>query len=1003
MMRRIVPMVFENKSVKTAVVCLFMAAAFSASAATDRVWTGAGDGITWGDSANWEGGSVPTTTSDKAVIVSGESELVISNDVARNISAIDISGESSVRVVGEQLTFSARNPAFKSTVQITVDAPIAFNYTAANSDAIIVSLVDSVFNGEISLLSPNRRVRFSGTGTARFYGSVGGESASIGVMMSNGIYFYAPINIKTIETFSTEYRKLYLASSGNKVSDGFNLHFTEVRFTVENALDESTPINFMQNTYKDNAATTVYYFQNGCDQVANYIQSDKPWYNGWKDNDFLNGASAMTLTLKATQSAYTYSCLRGALSLVYDPKGDFVQTFLDRKHLTTGSLTVKGGTLRMDGTNTFASVPSVTVGAGANFEVATTNSAALASVTELTLGDGSRFSVVPTATSLFGSSATLARACDSSRFVLPAGTVLRVGSLVVDGVPISPGDYTETGDGDRQTLAQVEGEGTLTVESLPSGTWWTGAIDDDYGNADNWSAGVPSGSLVAYIEKLGGAATVQSPDEIVHDLSSFPSDDTTLAYEISHGGTLHVAGGSLSITNIRGKVRIGGDSSVTSRVEVSGGVLNLHASRQNSFAIASGGLLRLTGGETHFRYYHGSNSNPEWVFRMLGGTLEMQDSAYMSILVTGNPARLFGTGNVRVGGNARLVLANEGRPFWTPAEAGGSLDIDIYGNAIVTNTGGYGFLNGYDDGTRTTVNVRGNASLRLPNFTYIGFVEKSGKKGGIDTHGELRISENARVVAGTYGIFLGSYGSHVKASNGKVSMSSGVFDLSGVTAAAATLPAVRGLAIGYDPYAGGFTNIDNVGVFELSGGAVSNTGSSAFFVIGEGNAKGDLVQTGGTFTQGSKASYIGWYGGIGRYAFSGDGAANFSNSAVYLGSNSGKGTLEIGAGSGTFTAKSLAVAGSESAVKFVLGEDGTVARLAVNNALTVDANAKLVVDATNGANAKSVTLMTYGSRSGEFAAENIEILAAKPQSWRVVQSATGVRLYHRYGMEIIFR
>lgn len=285
-------------SVKTAsfwpsclvVASLVLPAPYISFAAEDCVWSGRGDGITWGDSANWEGGNVPATTSDKAVIASGASELVVSNDVARNISAIDISGEGTVRIVGEQLAFSARNPAFKSTVPIIVDAPLAFNYSAFDTEAIIVKLVDSVFNQKISLLSPDRVVRFSetysGTGTARFYGPVDGENAIFGVRITT--YFHAPINIKTIDTENTVWRRFFLESSGNKISEGFQLHFTEVQLNVENAFDESTPITFRQGVYKDNSTTTIYNFENGCAQVANYIQSDAPYYNGWKNTDFLN-------------------------------------------------------------------------------------------------------------------------------------------------------------------------------------------------------------------------------------------------------------------------------------------------------------------------------------------------------------------------------------------------------------------------------------------------------------------------------------------------------------------------------------------------------------------------------------------------------------------------------------------------------------------------------------------------------------------------------------------
>jgi hypothetical protein len=234
-------------------------------------------------------------------------------------------------------------------------------------------------------------------------------------------------------------------------------------------------------------------------------------------------------------------------------------------------------------------------------------------------------------------------------------------------------------------------------------------------------------------------------------------------------------------------------------------------------------------------------------------------------------------------------------------------------------------------------------------------------------------------------------------------MSGGELDLSFVNQSA-TAPNVNGLAIGYNPYSGGFTNIDNTGVFELSGGTVKNTSNRGSFVVGEGNAKGDFVQTGGTFTQGTKASYIGWYGGIGRYAFSGDGTANFASSDVSLGANGGKGTLEIGAGTGTFTSKNLNLAGSGATLKFKLGADGSLATLNVTGTFTVASGAKLVVDATEYIGKEPVTLMTFASNTGAFADADISVIEAGRSSWYVKSLADRLELRNQnYGLTIFVR
>ncbi|MEC5129680.1 autotransporter-associated beta strand repeat-containing protein [Verrucomicrobiales bacterium BCK34] len=48
---------------------------------TQRVWTGAGDGVSWNDAANWTGGNVPSTAGEEAVFSGAGGNITIAGDI----------------------------------------------------------------------------------------------------------------------------------------------------------------------------------------------------------------------------------------------------------------------------------------------------------------------------------------------------------------------------------------------------------------------------------------------------------------------------------------------------------------------------------------------------------------------------------------------------------------------------------------------------------------------------------------------------------------------------------------------------------------------------------------------------------------------------------------------------------------------------------------------------------------------------------------------------------
>jgi len=975
-------------------MALATAIPFAATAGTVN-WTGGGDGVTFADPRNW---SEAVQDGDSLVIENATSDttLTLTNDLGSVespfcLKSITATGAGAVHISGNPIEASggvATN--IYAGCALTTDFDIVYPNHASKT-YVYCYVADGMawtHNGSISAPGKTFLRLATSSGTFHIYGDMSFTNGAITVYGVGGSSDYGNNNSRwyfygkcSTPKFNADGKWLARGATYHAYS-GYDVGVLSMRcnkdyLSAPNVLKPTTIVESYTSESSGNLYIQDY------DQTIDHLAIGSSIAQKSSSGHSIDGTNC-TFTMKCSVDNTTNDFrFVSSVNAVWDPLGDYTCVFRERKHTTSGRIAVKRGTMAFLGETEFTYLSEVEIASGARFSPASaTDFAPLPRLARLRLADS------------------------TAKISLPAGCTVSC-NVFIGGVPQAAGTYTGTGGMADHVVPWIDGTGVITATAVAD-RYWSGATDTSWGSTANWTTGdLPPNGLATYITTPGTGPVVSGTDDCTFDLSGFANNTTTPSFTIDDGAVLSVTGGSLNITNICGKARIGGDSSVTSRVEVSGGVLTLHSAdtRFNSLAIDKGGLLKLTGGETRIIYKHGQNSNREWGFRMLGGAFEMGDGAYASIAVTGgSPVLLFGTGDVRIGGNARLDFTGDNRAMhWTSAAEGESLSIDIAGNAFVTNTSvNTLYVRGTFDGTRTVVSVRENAVVKIPNSTYVGYARLSSTE-NVSTYGELNISGNAKVVSGTSGLYVANSGTSAKPSNGKVAMSGGELNLSGVNQNPGG-DSVGGLAVGYNNYSGGFTNIDNFGVFELSGGTVKNTGSQGRFVVGEGNAKGDFVQTGGTFTQGSKASYIGWYGGIGRYAFSGNGTANFANSDVSLGVDSGKGTLEIGAGTGTFTAKTLSVAGAESALKFVLGADGSLATLAVNGAFTVDANAKLVIDATQLTDETSITLMTYGSRSGEFAAENIEIISARPQNCRVVQEGDKIRfVYKNSGLIIIFR
>jgi hypothetical protein len=762
----------------------------------------------------------------------------------------------------------------------------------------------------------------------------------------------------------------YHAYSGYDV-DVLSMRCANDYLSAPNILKPTTVVESFTSTGDGNL------FIQGYDQTIDHLAIGYYSSIATKDKSghYISGTGS-TFTMKSSADNTTNDFrFVSSVNAVWDPLGDYTCFFLERTHTTSGRITVKRGTMAFLGATEFSALSEIEIAAGAKFSLAETTTASPFAALKYIWLDNDTTAVI-----------ALPEGCSISASVM-AGNVL-----------LSPGTYTgQSGTADH-VVDWIEGKGVVTVVT-PASRFFSGTESSRWSNPFNWSSGtLPTNDVETVIARLN--VTVPPADTNYYDMTSYAAYNTSPlppSLTIHCGGSITVSGGSLVITNICGKAYLGGDISNTSRIDVVDGFLGLYAADrcQNSFVVTKGGVFSMTGGRAEYRYNHWNNSNGEWMFRMTVGLLDLSNDAEFDLWISGNPALVFGTGTVNVRDNAFLWHKNTGNPRsrWTPAAANETLTVNLSDNARYRASYQVDCIGGYYAGAKTVVNVSGNATMCFGSEFFVGYGGGWSANGATGMSGEMNISGNAVVSNMTnYGIFIGVSGTESRPASGKIRMSGGLLR----AVANSNAKTFGGLTIGEDE-ATVFTNVYNRGSFEMSGGTVTNNANAYNrLIMGAGNSHGEMLQSGGSFVQGKGVVRVGWRGGIGLYRFTGC-TADFSNCDFHVGLDGGKGTLEIGAGTGTLTSKNLFFDGEDAVLKFKPGANGSLARLNVTTMFTVASDAKLVVDASEYVGIKPVDLMTFAAKDGDFAEENIEIIAPKPSQFKVQQQATRIRLVVRKG------
>ena len=357
----------------------------------------------------------------------------------------------------------------------------------------------AIYNGNITLRS-NKILTVRTYGTNVFNGVITAESCTFGNASSNDgqVYLNNPKN--SFASYNT-YRPVIHCGDTNVLRDAFvevnNNNNRQAGSHGLNMHGHDQRVNYLRNTSTQSSTSA-----GTCP-----ITSDKPCtlplignYNGARDSGHV---------------------INGAVSLVLDAENaNFVQGFTNAyvgvmtTHTTTGTVTVKRGTLRIRGDKTsFEGVPQVTVESNGALEIDTLGQFVFPAATNLTV-DGT-LSIAAASSLPFASGVTSLTLGETASM-----SINNASKPVFAGVRVNvEGTWTTLAADDYEypdeRVPQLKAGGfTVSGGGIVTATWTgEGGADTAVTNMDNWNADsldFTTGLLVPTFATGGNTATVSS-------------------------------------------------------------------------------------------------------------------------------------------------------------------------------------------------------------------------------------------------------------------------------------------------------------------------------------------------------------------------------------------------------------------------------------------------------------------------------------------------------------
>lgn len=942
-------------------VAMFASCAF----AETLTWIGGADGR-WSATSSWTSSGLHVTPQpgDDVVIRATDEDVSVHIDAKDvSINTIAFFGPKSVslygcgyEVTGTNTTETAAEntpPYFVADANVTNHTPVTFwagGSIVATNILVFVHPVDIKGEGPFYIMNLPDPKNGGNRNTIYFQNPVTAPGISLVDLygcvrtFNSPVRFRSPGDCKANSAIHTT-----LGSPNNEFPEMYINYWSKCTADVHHAFPTNLVMRWKNYVNKDAKETTgkhAYIFS--VDQIIDRIESDFDATKGYyysSGNVQGSSSTASTLELRATADATTYSRLLNKIDLKYNAQGDYVQSFVDRIHPMTGSISVLNGTVRNVGTNTFSNVESVFVDGTGRFEADLDGRAPAASP----------FNPLPKLRAL--------AVMPGGKVKLSAGVKLSCGGVATNGVLLAAATYTAADLPDV-----LEGEGSIVVTAMPANTSvWTGAKGTaTWADADNWFGGVPTAASTVWF--LGGAATLATTDAFPAALTligaatvSVEGDrgvigastvtvgpDATLELGTGakmfiekgtwnvDGGTFLVDGGYLSVSNTAASIHVGGDGRHTGRISVTAGRFSYHISdwsnsRRLNLAKHGEVLVSNVGewcpvGEKNYPILYN------------GGRLILKDNAqrigcaYLDSVSYGNvTVQDHAVWNTRTGSNDGFSI--------TPAN-GADVRVVFRDDASFAGEKGFdNFVIAGSAGARATLEVDITNGVdftkSLGNRTVIGGITSSAIAPG---YGEL-ILRNGKISAGYRGTGIGAANGSKWANAIAASGGSGKLRVEGGTASLGTQGDINtsecfqtGVVVGD----GGLTLAKDAlfrGEIEQTGGSISQNGN---MYIGGARGEGVVNQSGGSFATGwdsARSMFIGFCGGHGSFNLSG--GTNVLRRPVFIGGANTNRIVNISA-LGTYypypfdthgAVGEFAVSGSANlemsdAVGMTLGEDG---------------------------------------------------------------------------------
>ncbi len=876
------------------VLCTSSVAVMSAAAATRTcTWTGGGHDGSFMNAANWADGIVPEVGVTNEIWLAAQDEATISNDIgpltATRLHIWRADG-SATQLTLDGSAFELTNPggvgssgfhvcALSNGCPLTVKQPLTF---AAGTSSALYHSGPLTLDGAVTVLSES--FMFAGMNGTQNATTLNGTLTAKDVYANGNrqIVFNRPVSVRKLmpgRYSATDGWNFW--ASGNEIDDLFVCYYASVHARVANVFPAGFVFRWWTvnnqggyptseaNSSNDRDCYVLY-----ADQVCDRIESDKLTNSGGRiifRNRISSASGNPVLTLKGTASALSYGVLESksstTLSVVWDPVDAFTQTFADQRHTMAGELVVCGGTLASAGTNSFSKVTALRVMDGAKFAVVSSS-------------DNAAVNPFTGTTDLF--------ITGTGTVEVPSGVTMTVQGALVKGVLMTEGTYQALNGSDAVAMkvAWVTGGGLVSVAAR-NGTSWAAAEDGNWGDAENWSHGLPSDAGPTYVAVEGAAYKVTMNDGdtwprtlVIRGLSAtvavgegqsieYNGSGKTASLKIEDGGALSVEG-NLVLTNYAGTFAIGSsDTSVTSRFVVSGTALYAPGTTSGTdyrIDLNVGGSIDQTGGTLSLVRTGGNGA-----LHQNGGVVLTSGDATFCL---GSPSGSSATSTRFESGYAvfsgQSVVTNSGKSsswVWGPRTAGESLFLGFRDQAAFRINSDNPVL-GTANGT-TVMEFDSDAEHRFLGYRL--YVRATGTGSA-----ELRINRG-KVTVGVRGLDIADDNKGSTETHGRLVLSGGWLYNNAANGSWTDRGDPNGFSVGYGANATVSSGTVSYGEVYQSGGTNQNVNGTT--LVGIGYGRGSVVQTGGVYWHDSTSEAF----GIG--AAGGDGLWIVSNGMLRVKSN----------------------------------------------------------------------------------------------------------------------